>query len=38
MGILDVYSAVGQARKTTRISLIDTNKEIRPKGIPIKRF
>ena len=38
MGILDDLSAVGNARKSTRISLIDTNKEIRPRATPIKRF
>ena len=27
MGLLDDYWAVGNSRKSTRISLIDTNKE-----------
>jgi len=35
---LTSYSAVGNARKSTRISLIDTNKETHPRATPIKRF
>ena len=35
---LTSYLAVGNARKSTRISLIDTNKEIRPRATLIKRF
>jgi hypothetical protein len=38
MGILDEYSAVGNARKSTGISLINTNKETRPRATPIKKF
>ena len=32
MGILDELLGGGHARKSTRISLIDTNKEIRPRA------
>src|SRR5262245_14801645 len=35
---LTSYSVVGNARKITGISLIDTNKETRPRVTPIKRF
>jgi hypothetical protein len=35
---LTSYSAVGNARKSTRISLIDTNKEALLRATPIKRF
>ena len=38
MGILDDLLGGGNSRKSTRISLIDTNKEIRPRATPIKRF
>src|SRR5215831_1538748 len=35
---LTSYLPVGNARKSTAISLIDTNKDTRPKATPIKRF
>src|SRR6476660_7721241 len=35
---LTSYSAVGNSRKSTRISLIDTSKEIHPKATPTKRY
>ena len=38
MGILDELLGGGQHRKSTGISSIDTNKEIRPRVTPIKRF
>ena len=38
MGILDELLGGGQRQKSIGISLIDTNKEIRRRVIPIKRF
>ena len=38
MGILDELLGGGQRRKSTAISLIDTNKGSRPRATPIKRF
>jgi hypothetical protein len=38
MGILDELLAGGNARKSIAISLIDTNKDTRPRATPIKRF
>jgi hypothetical protein len=38
MGILDELLGGGQRQKSTGISLIDTNKETRPRATPIKRF
>jgi hypothetical protein len=38
MGILDELLVGGNARTSTRISLIDTNKERRPRATPMKRF
>jgi hypothetical protein len=38
MGILDEYLPVDNARKSTAISLIDTNKDTRRRATPIKRF
>src|SRR5258705_3014555 len=35
---LTSYSPVGNARKSTAISLIDTNKGTPPRATPIKRF
>jgi hypothetical protein len=37
MGILDELLGGGQRRKSTGISLIDMNKEVRPRATRIKR-
>ena len=38
MGILDVLLGGGPSQKDYKDFVIDTNKEIRPRATPIKRF